>query len=863
MPTVSPTCSSKHEKGVRYSSPTRLVEDDDLTPPPRHPRAVIGLRLRADSNGSTNNAFFRDGHPPLPISPLAAHRDPHRRKKKKKKPKQQPRVTHVEEGEMADVVNRSTSRPKERNSSSNTKKHDFWERSAFEQNGFLADTTAASGAKAATAGNTEERRCSSIRNDSLRVSDMSMGDSLLGAAFLDSNMRLSDVLRESTTSSKRLKHRSSSGKMRGSSKTRQLLRESSSDFFFTVSDDESDDDDDDDDESFEGFDINDQKEKTKPVFDYNSSIWETLKYWLNPSPWLIADVKFDDRGTPYFEATQGWTAAGFVRHYLYNPIAPEFTSLQQFWWAVIIGIAMGVYTALWKMLIETGVDFVWETVPEALLELGVFTDLEGSFPLYHYMWICPMIFSSILSYVFCILPVPIPGQNEWIKNLHARGVQDYRTFWPLFVLATLGMLSGLSLGPELPLVLTAGMFGSWLGMLCQQSMLQARVLNLTAASAAVGGFFGFPMAGALFVLEIPHRMGLQYFEALSPATISSIIAVVTNRIITGNDVTGYFKYPFLSDSLPSQIFTHAIVYGLYGAAIGIAYAFSVMKLKVWVHDWFHAPHDHHEDELHIDDDGSMDYHYHPETETHPLVEKTPLKRKSSAFASLSSLDSFSRWSKRTCSLKSLRKLFCCVVPYEPYRAALAGAIAGALCGLVAMFVPHTLFWGEAQLQNLIDRGRTPLPVFGKDDEPTADLTALGYCIIDTNDPEAIKAGFSMQCSILLMVSKTIVIGLSLGTGIIGGHFWGPLFIGCAASHFLGDLVDWIDSSIGIGGTFSAYPCLIILCTMGSAHVGKLPLYHILLEFLNIVRILTTNFSCFKHSDIPSSHCNHANSDTDH
>lgn len=46
------------------------------------------------------------------------------------------------------------------------------------------------------------------------------------------------------------------------------------------------------------------------------------------------------------------------------------------------------------------------------------------------------------------------------------------------------------------------MFGSWLGIITKQSMLQARVLNLTGAAAAISGFFGFPMAGALFVLEL-------------------------------------------------------------------------------------------------------------------------------------------------------------------------------------------------------------------------------------------------------------------------------------------------------------------------------------------------------------------------
>ncbi|KAL7570108.1 hypothetical protein ACA910_017138 [Epithemia clementina (nom. ined.)] len=768
MPTVSHTYCAKHETGVRYSSPTRLVDDDDLTPPPRQPRSAIGLRLRADSDGSTNNAFFRDGHPPLPTNPIVRDvRQQHQqqqqqqqcRKKKKKKQLQPNKHSQirssvsddVEEGEMADALNRDSRSNKE-------KRGDYMARSGWEQNGILNENTPAFVAnRLGTIQDSSKEYFSVSEPYSERRNSSARTDSLMGSGLIDSSSRLSELLRHDSTTSSKQHHRSLSGRGRGSNSL-PVTKEGVTDLIFTVSDDESDDLN----ISTDGSEMQQQDKKTLASFNFDSSLWETAKNWLNPSPWLIVDVKFDDHGTPYFEPSQAWTMAGFVRHYLYDPVAPEFTSLQQFWWAVIIGIAMGIYTAVWKLLIEAGVDFVWETIPETLLELGFFTDIHGSFPIYHYMWICPMVFSAALSYIFCILPVPIPGQNEWIKNLHARGVQDYRTFWPLVVLATLGMLSGLSLGPELPLVLTAGMFGSWLGILCQQSMLQARVLNLTAASAAVGGFFGFPMAGALFVLEIPHRMGLQYFEALSPATISSIVAVLANRIITGNDVTGYFKYPFLSDSLPSQIFTHAIIYGLYGAAIGTIYAFGVMKLKGWVHDWFHDHHHHEEgEELQFDDDGSLDYQFPTEPETTPLVDKPPIKRKSSAVSSLasfSSIDSWSKltkWSKKAFSLKRLKKIFCSVIPYEPYRAAVAGAIAGALCGSIAMFVPHTLFWGEAQLQNLIDRGRTPLPVFGQGDEPTADLTALGYCIIDPNDIEAIKAGFSMECSLLLMISKRL------------------------------------------------------------------------------------------------------------
>ena len=84
-----------------------------------------------------------------------------------------------------------------------------------------------------------------------------------------------------------------------------------------------------------------------------------------------------------------------------------------------------------------------------------------SFPLYHWMWICPAFWGGLLSYIFAALPTPIPGQNEWITAVHTQGVQDSETFFLLFVLSTLGMASGLSLGPELPLVVSLSDVGTF------------------------------------------------------------------------------------------------------------------------------------------------------------------------------------------------------------------------------------------------------------------------------------------------------------------------------------------------------------------------------------------------------------------
>ena len=212
-------------------------------------------------------------------------------------------------------------------------------------------------------------------------------------------------------------------------------------------------DDDDDDSSFWSDEDDYTTEDDESV---NKSLYQKVLHM--PTDWLLRDADEDENGNLYFDPnSHRYTVARLVRHFLFNPITPEFTSLQQFCWAVIIGILMGFYTAFWKYVIETGLDFVWETVPEFLLELGLFTELEGNFPLYHYMWICPAIFGGILSYIFVALPFKIPDQNEWINSVHTKGVQESSTFFVLFVLSTLGMLSGLSLGPELPLVVSSAL----------------------------------------------------------------------------------------------------------------------------------------------------------------------------------------------------------------------------------------------------------------------------------------------------------------------------------------------------------------------------------------------------------------------
>jgi hypothetical protein len=64
----------------------------------------------------------------------------------------------------------------------------------------------------------------------------------------------------------------------------------------------------------------------------------------------------------------------------------------------------------------------------------------------------------------------------------------------------------------------------------------------------------------------------------------------------------------------------------------------------------------------------------------------------------------------------------------------------------------------------------------------------------------------------------VCIGLSVGTGIVGGQFWGPLYIGAVASNFFIDFMKIIHHYLSIGSSFFEHPCIALLCIMGSAHV---------------------------------------------
>lgn len=93
----------------------------------------------------------------------------------------------------------------------------------------------------------------------------------------------------------------------------------------------------------------------------------------------------------------------------------------------------------------------------------------------------------------------------------------------LNVISLLCISSGGTLGPEAPLVTTTGTvahrFGSRFGL----DPDDLRVLMIAAMAAGFAVLFGAPMGAALFALELPHRRGMAYHEAVVPACIGAVL----------------------------------------------------------------------------------------------------------------------------------------------------------------------------------------------------------------------------------------------------------------------------------------------------------------------------------------------------
>merc|ERR1712048_386482 len=97
------------------------------------------------------------------------------------------------------------------------------------------------------------------------------------------------------------------------------------------------------------------------------------------------------------------------------------------------------------------------------------------------------------------------------------------------------ILAGGSLGPEAPLVAICGALGGFVSrrIFRQKYVNVVRKHTLMGMASALAAFFGAPLGGGLFALEVNSRFGIEYFEHLTESLFSGEICLVVFRSLSG------------------------------------------------------------------------------------------------------------------------------------------------------------------------------------------------------------------------------------------------------------------------------------------------------------------------------------------
>lgn len=234
--------------------------------------------------------------------------------------------------------------------------------------------------------------------------------------------------------------------------------------------------------------------------------------------------------------------------------------------SVAIGVTGGLVATVYYFILEGMIHGVWHTLPELVEPY-----FPSWLPFSNYVWIATTIGGFCVGLILYFMG--LPGEMaQVVDKIHNPGRIDIKKTPAMVIASLVAITSGGSAGPEAPLVQVNGSFGSWLGDTLKLDTSSVRVLTFCGMSAALGAFFGAPIGAALFALEIPHRRGLEYYEAIGPAVISAILSFGVFRISTGMTIGGFYHFESVPELTPMNLL-EGLALGVVGAGVAVMFIY--------------------------------------------------------------------------------------------------------------------------------------------------------------------------------------------------------------------------------------------------------------------------------------------------
>ncbi|MFV0317382.1 MAG: chloride channel protein [Microthrixaceae bacterium] len=215
-------------------------------------------------------------------------------------------------------------------------------------------------------------------------------------------------------------------------------------------------------------------------------------------------------------------------------------------------------------------------------------------------WFWPDNTSLLLQTILLVATgILISGVTRWlgpggnvellVDNIHVLGAASTdKGDRALVPVSLLGISVGSTLGPEAPLVQTCGTMGTWVARRMKLPPPDVRVLTIVGMAAGFTVLFGTPVGASIFALEVLHRRGLEYYEALLPSLVGGLCGYAVFVVSTRLGMRPVWSFDPVGTIAPADLGA-AVLAGVAGAAIGWAFALLVRatgpatsRLPVWM-----------------------------------------------------------------------------------------------------------------------------------------------------------------------------------------------------------------------------------------------------------------------------------------
>ncbi len=178
-----------------------------------------------------------------------------------------------------------------------------------------------------------------------------------------------------------------------------------------------------------------------------------------------------------------------------------------------------------------------------------------------------------------------PGDLAYTVNaVHEKAYLAMDHVMPMVCASQFGILAGGSLGPEAPLVAICAALGGFVsrGLFKRTNRNIVRKHTLMGMAGALAAFFGSPLGGSLFALEVNSRFGVEYFEHMIEAIFCGEVTLVVFRWSAGLPIAPIWEMSKtkLEGANAGDVLIGALI-GLVGAGIAAVFAKFHWKLMGW------------------------------------------------------------------------------------------------------------------------------------------------------------------------------------------------------------------------------------------------------------------------------------------